>query len=45
MSQCVWRDWEYEPFCETHDCGATDDVRCGKRDCPHCVVLWERHED
>lgn len=42
-ASCIWRDWPYEPFCETHQCGATDDVRCGKETCPHCVEIHMRH--
>jgi hypothetical protein len=41
--ECVYRDWPYEPFCETHQCGATDEVRCGKVSCPHCVEIHVRH--
>jgi len=32
---CEW-DETHEPYCMTHHCGATDDVRCGKPECPHC---------
>ena len=39
FSACKWRQWEYEPFCNTHECGATDDVRCGRATCPHCAGI------
>lgn len=25
-------------YCNTHKCGAPDNERCGKPDCPHCWV-------